>query len=216
MPISRMPWRPQQAAVDQFACIAKLAGWLVVVPGDDQQGADARLIAKPPDEPVDIAGAGEAAHREMRHRLEARGPQQRSRHDRFVRCTARDGADIDACAPAARSRPMRRSRPPWAVSLRANSVVQIPRSPPTGAATATGVPPCSLNARRTSSLAPARDHVGFVVEPQAAVLRAAPRAWPRGSGRRRPPPRAGHPRSAPRRSRRSTPRTASRCRSTSR
>jgi hypothetical protein len=59
---------------------------------------DAGLAVEPRQEIVERGDAGEIAHGDVRHRLEAGGPHQDRRTERFVRRPVRHRAEINARA----------------------------------------------------------------------------------------------------------------------
>ena len=147
-------------------------------------------------------------------------PQPRRMLDRFVGALRRHRADIDA-GPGRHDAAERRD----VVGLRARRLDRIAAHEGADGSDRVGalVPVCHRQrhgfhvvARSSRSVAPPRDHEGFVVEPEPAALLQHLAGGVEIAPVRHHVGRAGRPRPAPRRSRRSRPRTASRCRSTRR
>jgi hypothetical protein len=80
---------------------------MVAVAGNDQNPRHAGLAGGAGKEVVERLLAGEVAHGEMRHRLEARPPQPRRGGDRLVRRPPRHRAEVDVRARGRDARELR-------------------------------------------------------------------------------------------------------------
>ncbi len=86
---------PQQAAVDHLDGAAEFSGRLIAVTGDHQEAAHLRLAGEAREKFFKLAHIDEIAHRQMRHRLEAGGPEPHGRLDHLVDRSRRHRAEVD-------------------------------------------------------------------------------------------------------------------------
>ena len=89
---------PQPAAVDHLERAADVAGGLVAIARDHQDADDSGLAARARQKVVERLGVGEIAHRQVRHRLEARSPQPPRGIEDVLHGPRRHRAHIDAGA----------------------------------------------------------------------------------------------------------------------